>query len=95
MIGQESFWSSNDRHSKKENEGEKKKKEANKIKTTIQSKVMTGWQMNREKQTKKQNKSSFCKNVRECRIITITTIVKWLLHFSFVLQTGAEFPWLP
>lgn len=42
---------------------------------------MTGWQMKREKKIK--IKAAFCKNVRECRILTITIIVKWLLHFSF------------
>lgn len=50
---------------------------------------MTGWQMNREK---RKNKSSFCKNVRECRIITITIMVKWLLHFSFVLADRCRVP---
>jgi len=51
---------------------------------------MTGWQMNERK-----NKSSFfcvCKNVRECRVLTITIIVKWLLHFSFVLADRFQVP---
>lgn len=49
---------------------------------------MIGWQMKRKKE--KQRKSSFCKNVRECRIITM--IVKWLLHFRFVLADRCRVP---
>lgn len=55
---------------------------------------MTGWQMNREKKIK--IKAAFRKEtLRECRIIIIIIILKWLLHFSLFLQTGAEFLWLP
>lgn len=58
------------------------------------NKVMTGWQMNREK-NKIKIKAAFRKEtLRECRIIIII-ILKWLLHFSLFLQTGAEFLWLP
>lgn len=49
---------------------------------------MTGWQMNREKKIK--NKSSFQKeSLRECCVIII---VKWLLHFSFVLADRCRVP---
>lgn len=37
-------------------------------------------------------KAASGKNVRECRIITITIILKWLLHFSFVLADRCRVP---
>lgn len=51
VIGQESFWSSNDRHFKR-----KMRKSNNKNQRAIQNKVMTGWQMNREREKKRKKK---------------------------------------
>lgn len=52
--------------------------------------------MANEQRKKKKIKAAFRKEtLRECRIIIIIIILKWLLHFSLFLQTGAEFLWLP
>lgn len=60
---------------------------------------MTGWQTNRENNNKNKKKAAFVKTfLRECRVITIIiVVVKWLLHFSFVLadRRVAEVPWCP
>lgn len=51
--------------------------------------------MANEQRKKIKIKAAFRKEtLRECRIIIII-ILKWLLHFSLFLQTGAEFLWLP
>lgn len=50
---------------------------------------MTGWQMNRGKKIK----AAFVKTLRGCCVITIIIIiVKWLLHFSFVLADRCGVP---
>lgn len=52
--------------------------------------------MANEQRKKIKIKAAFRKEtLRECRIIIIIIILKWLLHFSLFLQTGAEFLWLP
>lgn len=73
---------------KKKKKKKKKKRRESKIKQPHTK--SNDWLANEQKIIK--IKSSFCKNVKECRIITITIILKWLLHFSFVLADRCQAP---